>query len=96
MAGPSTETPINHVEGSKNNNTPSSVEEQILNQVTVLKALIKEHGSKEGSPLKAIRIDFGEDEPKENATEPKGREEEDDLSKPYKEVSKSPFTRRII
>ncbi|GJX42244.1 hypothetical protein Tco_0257234 [Tanacetum coccineum] len=63
-----------------------------------LKALIKQHNERAGTLVEPIRLTFGDEEVVKARTDGKGVEEkkEDDLQKPYKEVLKSPFTRRII
>ncbi|GJU88669.1 reverse transcriptase domain-containing protein [Tanacetum coccineum] len=75
-----------------------SLQDQILNHVSSLETLIKQHNEKSGALITPIRLTFGEE-----ADGNKGKDKEkgvvevgDDLKKPYKEVLESPFTRRII
>ncbi|GJW32019.1 hypothetical protein Tco_0052051 [Tanacetum coccineum] len=61
--------------------------------------LIKQHNEKSGTLIEPIRLTFGDEEEGDKAKAcDKGTEEEkdEDLQKSYKEVLKSPFTRRII
>ncbi|GKC04053.1 reverse transcriptase domain-containing protein [Tanacetum coccineum] len=103
MTGPTSEpvTPVNRVAGSSNNNNHSpNLQDQILNHISSLEALIKEHNEKSDAQVTPIRLTFGsEDEPVNKAND-KGKapvvEIDEDLRKPYKEVLRSPFTRRII
>lgn len=72
------------------------MEEQIQSQITALKVLIKEHNTSGGTPIKPIRLDFEEAEPREAEAKKVEEKPVDDLAKPFKATSKSPFTRRII
>ncbi|GKB24034.1 reverse transcriptase domain-containing protein, partial [Tanacetum coccineum] len=102
MTGPTPEpiTPLNHVVGSNNNHDhPPSLQDQILNHISSLETLIKQHNEKAGTLITPIRLTFGEEvEGNKGKDKGKGLREEvdEDLKKPYKEVLKSPFTRRII
>nr|GEU74076.1 reverse transcriptase domain-containing protein [Tanacetum cinerariifolium] len=103
MAGP-TSKPItlqNHVIGNRNNNDHSpSLQNQIMNHISLLETLIKEHNEKDGMLITPIRLTFsdeGEQGGKGNDKRKSLAEKVDeDLKKPYKEVLKSLFTRRII
>jgi hypothetical protein len=75
-------------------NSPN-LQELILGHVASLTELIKKHNAQGGNALKPIRLDFG-DEGDKVVEKGKGVEDNDDLRKPFKEVSRSPFTRRII
>ncbi|GJU57083.1 reverse transcriptase domain-containing protein [Tanacetum coccineum] len=76
-----------------------SLRDQIMNHVSSLEALIKQHNEKSGTLITPIRLTF-----REEVDSNKGKDKEkgvaegvdDDLKKPYKEVLKSAFTRRII
>ncbi|GJY31896.1 reverse transcriptase domain-containing protein [Tanacetum coccineum] len=93
-------TPLNHVVGSNNNyDHPPSLQDQILNHISSLETLIKQHNEKAGTPITPIHLTFGEEvEANKGKDKGKGPREEvdEDLKKPYKEVLKSPFTKRII
>nr|GEV88570.1 hypothetical protein [Tanacetum cinerariifolium] len=77
---------------------PLRLQDQILNHVSSLETLIKEHNEKAGALITPIRLTFGEevDGDKGKDKEKGVAEVDDDLKKPYKEVLESPFTRRII
>ncbi|GJU81536.1 hypothetical protein Tco_1283901 [Tanacetum coccineum] len=77
---------------------PLSLQDQILNHVSSLETLIKQHNEKSGTLITPIRLTFGE-EVNGDRVKDKGIgvvEVDDDLKKPYKEVLESPFTRQII
>ncbi|GJS36329.1 putative reverse transcriptase domain-containing protein [Tanacetum coccineum] len=78
--------------------TPS-LQDQILNHIFSLETLIKQHNEKARTLITPIHLTFSE-EGDSNKGKDKGKrpvkEVDDDLKKPYKEVLKSPFTRRII
>ncbi|GKB80560.1 hypothetical protein Tco_0947455 [Tanacetum coccineum] len=65
MAGPTSEpiTPLNRVTGSNNNNNDHSpsLQDQILNHISSLKTLIKEHNKKAGTLITPIRLTFGDE-----------------------------------
>ncbi|GJX53731.1 reverse transcriptase domain-containing protein [Tanacetum coccineum] len=76
-----------------------NLQDQILNHISLLEALIKQHNEKAETLITHIRLTFGEEgDSSKGQDKGKGLMEEagDDLKKPYKEVLKSPFTRRII
>nr|GEX80479.1 reverse transcriptase domain-containing protein [Tanacetum cinerariifolium] len=102
MMGPTPDlvTPLNQVVENNNQNIPSSLQDQILSHMSSLEALIKQHNEKGGTPIVTpIRLTFHDDgdwgKGKDSDQSPKDGGDED-LKKPYKEVLKSPFTRRII
>ncbi|GKF84044.1 hypothetical protein Tco_0248942 [Tanacetum coccineum] len=79
-------------------NQSPSLQDQILNHVSSLETLIKQHNKKCGTLITPIRLTFGEE-----VDTNRGRDKEkgaagvdDDLKRLYKEVLESPFTRRII
>nr|GEV05952.1 reverse transcriptase domain-containing protein [Tanacetum cinerariifolium] len=78
--------------------TPN-LKEQILNQLSSLKALVKLHNEIPLGRVTPIRLSFG-DEPGPDL--PKGpeveesKDKDEDLRKPHKEVLKSPLSRRLI
>ncbi|GKC58528.1 reverse transcriptase domain-containing protein [Tanacetum coccineum] len=80
-------------------NQSPSLQNQILNHISSLETLIKQHNEKAEALITPIRLTFSEEE---DSSKGKGKEKgateemDDDLKKPYKEVLKSPFTRRII
>nr|GEY03685.1 reverse transcriptase domain-containing protein [Tanacetum cinerariifolium] len=77
---------------------PLSLQDQILNHVSSLKTLIKEHNKNTRALITHIRLTFGEeaDGYKGKDKENEGVKVDDDLKKPYNEVLDSLFTRRII
>ncbi|GJR02453.1 reverse transcriptase domain-containing protein [Tanacetum coccineum] len=97
---PDLSTPLN--QGMENNNNldrSPSLQDQILNHISSLKNLIKQHNEKAVTLITPIRLTFGEErEGDKGKDKGKGPVEEvdEDLKRPYKEVLKSPFTRRII
>ncbi|GKC72199.1 DNA polymerase delta small subunit [Tanacetum coccineum] len=101
-AGPTPDpvTPVNlFARNDDNPNNLPSLQDQILDHMFSLKALIKHHNEKSGTLMEPIRLTFDDEEEGDKAKAcSKGTEEEkeEDLQKPYKEVLKSPFTRRII
>nr|GEU61937.1 reverse transcriptase domain-containing protein [Tanacetum cinerariifolium] len=101
MTGPTLDpvTPVNRV--ARNNDNPDdslSLQDQILDQMSSLKALIKQHNDRAETLVEPIRLTFSDEGVVKARTDGKGVEEKDevDLQKPYKEVLKSSFTRRII
>ncbi|GJY49591.1 hypothetical protein Tco_0439547, partial [Tanacetum coccineum] len=92
MTGPTPDpvTPLNRtIENSDNQNNSLSLQDQILSHISSLETLIKQHNERTGTPITPIRLTFNEDE--EN-----NKEKDEDLKRPYEEVLKSLFTRRII
>ncbi|GJU88687.1 hypothetical protein Tco_1301110 [Tanacetum coccineum] len=73
-------------------------------QMSALKSLIKLHNERSGPSVTPLRLAFEEEGGPKNEeckkkTADKGKvviDVDDDLQKPFKEVSRSPFTRRII
>ncbi|GKB79959.1 reverse transcriptase domain-containing protein [Tanacetum coccineum] len=74
------------------------MQDQILNHVSSLETLIKQHNEKCGTLITPIRLTFGEEvDTNSGKDKEKGAAGvDDDLKRPYKEVLESPFTRRII
>ncbi|GJT06147.1 hypothetical protein Tco_0840609 [Tanacetum coccineum] len=67
--------------------------------MSTLQALIKQLNERSGTMIQPIRLSFDEEDRGDKGKGvDKGSEEkgEDDLQKPYKEVLKPPFTRRIV
>ncbi|GJZ41905.1 hypothetical protein Tco_0588791 [Tanacetum coccineum] len=90
MTGPSSDpvTPPNRImEDNNNQNNSLSLQDQILSHIASLETLIKQYNEKVGTPITPLRLTFNEEE---------NKEKDEDLKRPYKEVLKSPFTRRII
>nr|GFC24942.1 reverse transcriptase domain-containing protein [Tanacetum cinerariifolium] len=93
-------TPVN--QATRNNDNPNnspSLQDQILDHVSSLKALIKQHNERCGTLIEPIRLSFGDEDGSDKGKGvDKGDEDakDEDLQKPYKEVLKSPFTWRII
>ncbi|GKC61748.1 hypothetical protein Tco_1089346 [Tanacetum coccineum] len=79
-------------------NQSPSLQDQILNHVSSLETLIKQHNERSGTLITPIRLTFGEevDTNKGKDREEGAAEVDDDLKKPYKEVLESPFSKRII
>ncbi|GJX18843.1 hypothetical protein Tco_0221520 [Tanacetum coccineum] len=102
MTGPTHDlvTLVNQVARDDDNpNNPPSLQDQIMDHISLLKALIKQHKEKSGTLIESIRLTFSDNEEGDKAkTNGKITEEEkdEDLLKPYKEVLKSPFTKQII
>ncbi|GKD80769.1 reverse transcriptase domain-containing protein [Tanacetum coccineum] len=74
------------------------LQDQILNHVSSLETLIKQHNEKCGTLITPIRLTFGEEV---DTNTGKDKEKwaagvDDDLKRSYKEVLESPFTRWII
>ncbi|GJS93837.1 reverse transcriptase domain-containing protein [Tanacetum coccineum] len=94
MAGPEPITPLN--EGTSNQNTTKSI---IEGHISALKELLKEPNNR--YLIKPMLLDFddvedvSDDEIKVNM-KGKAKVGDEDLSKPFKEVLKCPFTRRIV
>ncbi|GKF68999.1 hypothetical protein Tco_0198678 [Tanacetum coccineum] len=79
-------------------NQSPSLQDQILNHVSSLETLIKQHNKKCGTLITPIRLTF-EEEVDTNSGKDKEKGAagvDDDLKRPYKEVLESPFTRQII
>ncbi|GJV64291.1 hypothetical protein Tco_1475119 [Tanacetum coccineum] len=93
MTGPTLDssTPINRTNTDDPNNPPN-LQEQILNHISSLKALVQLHNESPTGLVTHIRLDFDDQEKPEE----KPDEGAEDLRKPYKEVLRSPFSRRII
>ncbi|GJR75736.1 hypothetical protein Tco_0088101 [Tanacetum coccineum] len=93
-------TPVNQViRNDDNTNDSASLQDQILDHVSSLKALIKQHNERSGTLIEPIRLSFGDEEGNDKGKKvDKGTENmrDEDLHKPFKDVLRSPFTRRII
>nr|GEV35328.1 reverse transcriptase domain-containing protein [Tanacetum cinerariifolium] len=79
-------------------NQSPSLQDKILNHVSSLETLIKQHNEKSRTLITPIRLTFGEEVNTNigNDKEKGGVGVDDNLKRPYKEVLESPFTRRII
>ncbi|GJR72357.1 reverse transcriptase domain-containing protein [Tanacetum coccineum] len=92
MAGPEPITPFN--EGTSNQNSKSILE----GHVSALKELLKEPSNRD--LIKPMLLDFDiqdvSDEEIEDGPKGKAKIGDEDLSKPFKEVIKCLFTRRIV
>ncbi|GJU80627.1 hypothetical protein Tco_1282992, partial [Tanacetum coccineum] len=100
MTGPEPITPLNEGTSNQNNTTTQSI---IEGHVSALKELLKEQSNSD--LIKRMLLNFGDDIQdtgdeitKINKKKEKGKTttNDEDLSKPFKEVLKCPFTRRII
>ncbi|GJX72794.1 hypothetical protein Tco_0311389 [Tanacetum coccineum] len=94
MAGPETITLLN--EGTSNQNTTKSI---IEGHVSALNELLKEQSNRD--LIKHMLLDFDDiwdvsDEEIKVNKKGKAKVGDEDLSKPFKEVLKCPFTRRIV
>ncbi|GJV43383.1 reverse transcriptase domain-containing protein [Tanacetum coccineum] len=93
MAGPKPITPSN--EGTLNQNNKNIIE----GHISALKELLKEPNNR--NLIKPMLLDFedshdvSDDEVQDNG-KGKPKMDEEDLSKPFKEILKCPFTRRIV
>ncbi|GJS75913.1 hypothetical protein Tco_0725794 [Tanacetum coccineum] len=92
MADPTLTTPVNRTNTNTDQNDPPDLQDQILNHISLLKALVQKHNESPMGLLKPIRLSFDN----EGGPEEEHDEEPKDLRKPYKEVLRSPFSRRII
>ncbi|GKB37707.1 hypothetical protein Tco_0882649, partial [Tanacetum coccineum] len=75
---------------------PPLTKEQIEGHISAMKSIVKDYNRQnKGDP---IRLDFGTDNilPKEGRVVRGKDVDEEDLSKPFKEILKTPLTRRII
>ncbi|GJS01216.1 hypothetical protein Tco_0317724 [Tanacetum coccineum] len=84
-------TPVNRIDDD-NPNYPPNLQDQILNHISSLKALIQLHNESPTGLVRPIQLSFDD----VRGPEEKHDEEPEDLRKPYKEVLKSPFSRQII
>ncbi|GJR25957.1 reverse transcriptase domain-containing protein [Tanacetum coccineum] len=76
--------------------TPPLTKEQIEGHISAMKSIIKEHNKRNKANPIRLNFETEDQDPKEDRIV-KGREvDDDDLSKPFKETLKTPFTRRII
>ncbi|GJS19165.1 hypothetical protein Tco_0447797 [Tanacetum coccineum] len=94
MTGPTPDptTPVNRTATGSNPNNPPDLQDQILNHISLLKALVQLHNESPTGLVRPICLSFdNEGGPKE-----KNEKEPEDLRKPYKEVLKSPFSKWII
>nr|GEW01138.1 reverse transcriptase domain-containing protein [Tanacetum cinerariifolium] len=92
MTGPTPITPINQTNTNTDQDGSPDLQEQILSHISSLKALVQKHNESPTGLLKPIWLSFDN----EGGPEEEHDEELKDLRKPYKEVLKSPFSRRII
>ncbi|GJT25541.1 hypothetical protein Tco_0895478 [Tanacetum coccineum] len=76
--------------------TPPLTKEQIEGHISAMKSIIKDHNKR--NKANPIRLNFKiEDQDPNEDRIVKGKEVDDgDLSKPFKETLRTPFTRRII
>ncbi|GJY52127.1 reverse transcriptase domain-containing protein [Tanacetum coccineum] len=94
MTGPTPDptTPVNRTATGSNPNNPPNLQDQILNHISSLNALVQLHNELPTGLVRPIRLSFDN----EGGPEEKNDEEPENLRKLYKEVLKSPFSRRII
>ena len=95
MSGPSSKNTPSTAGGNETPNTNTdNLQELILAQMSSLKELIKEHNSRSDA-VTPIRLDF-EDGTNDRERDNDGATGDDDLRKPFKETTRSPFTQRIV
>ncbi|GJW79410.1 hypothetical protein Tco_0143385 [Tanacetum coccineum] len=76
--------------------TPPLTKEQIEGHISAMKSIIKEHNKRNKANPIRLNFEMEDQDPKEDRIV-KGREiDDEDLSKPFKETLRTPFTRRII
>ncbi|GJZ02180.1 hypothetical protein Tco_0520141 [Tanacetum coccineum] len=76
--------------------TPPLTKEQIEGHISAMKSIIKEHNKRNKANPIRLNFEIEDQDPKEDRIV-KGKEiDDEDLSKPFKEALKTPFTRRII
>nr|GEY02887.1 reverse transcriptase domain-containing protein [Tanacetum cinerariifolium] len=92
MTVPTPITPINRTNTNTDQDGPPDLQDQILSHISYLKALVQKHNESPTGLLKPIQLSFDN----EGGPEKEHDEEFEDLRKPYKEVLKSLFSRRII
>ena len=86
--------------GEERTNTPPITREQIDLYVSTLKSMIVEHNRREN--VTPIRLDFEDDEPINRVVKKNGgivtgvKVADEDLAKPFKEISRSPLSLRIL
>ena len=97
-------TPLSSAGGSGANTNPNNhnpendspnLQELILGQMASLTDLINKHNALGENVLRPMRLEFG-DEGNDVVRKDRVVETDEDLSKPFKEVSRSPFTSRIV
>nr|GEV77015.1 reverse transcriptase domain-containing protein [Tanacetum cinerariifolium] len=91
MTGPTLD-PTTPVHRTATGSNPPDLQDHILNHISSLKALVQLHNESSTGLVRHIRISFDD----ERGPEEKNDEEPEELQKPYKEVLKSQFSRRII
>ncbi|GJZ16258.1 hypothetical protein Tco_0551935 [Tanacetum coccineum] len=89
---PDPATTVNQTATGSNPNNPPDLQDQILNHISSLKSHVQLHNESPTGLVRPIRLSFDD----EGGPEEKNDEESEDLQKHYKEVLKSPFSRRII
>ncbi|GKE20239.1 hypothetical protein Tco_1431751 [Tanacetum coccineum] len=76
--------------------TPPLTKEQIEGHISAMKSIIKEHNKRNKANPIRLNFEIEDQDPNEDRIV-KGKEiDDEDLSKPFKETLKTPFTRRII
>ncbi|GJY00509.1 reverse transcriptase domain-containing protein [Tanacetum coccineum] len=64
--------------------------------MSTLKALVEQHNERSSLQIAPIRLSFGDEGQGDKGKGKEIKQGDEDLQKPYKEVLKSPFTRRIV
>ncbi|GJX63886.1 hypothetical protein Tco_0296786, partial [Tanacetum coccineum] len=76
--------------------TPPLTKEQIEGHISAMKSIIKDHNKRNKANPIRLNFEIEDQDPNEDGIV-KGKEVDDgDLSKPFKETLRTPFTRRII
>ncbi|GKD06032.1 reverse transcriptase domain-containing protein, partial [Tanacetum coccineum] len=76
--------------------TPPLTKEQIEGHISAMKSIVKEHNKRNKANPIRLNFEIEDQDPNEDRIV-KGKEiDDEDLSKPFKETLKTPFTRRII
>ncbi|GKA04381.1 hypothetical protein Tco_0677162, partial [Tanacetum coccineum] len=76
--------------------TPPLTKEQIEGHISAMKSIIKDHNKRNKANPIRLNFEIEDQDPNEDRIV-KGKEiDDEDLSKPFKETLKTPFTRRII
>ncbi|GJV02849.1 reverse transcriptase domain-containing protein [Tanacetum coccineum] len=76
--------------------TPPLTKEQIEGHISAMKSIIKEHNKRNKANPVRLNFETEDQDPKEDRIVKRREVDDDDLSKPFKETLKTPFTRRII
>ncbi|GJU52159.1 reverse transcriptase domain-containing protein [Tanacetum coccineum] len=76
--------------------TPPLTKEQIEEHISAMKSIIKYHNKRNKANPIRLNFEIKDQDPNEDHIVKGNEIDDEDLSKPYKETLKTPFTRRII